>query len=154
MENIERRIEALERKVGWYRGLIVALGLILTVGVCMAAGEAKGVADVLRAKTLEIVNDKGIVVLRADAIEDKPNPHGGVVGGGRLALFDSKGREVLSAGPSLFGGTFQVNQTRSVKQDPNKKIKGRMTIFATDWGAMIALFDKDGRLMWKEPTGK
>lgn len=154
METIEKRLGALERKVGWYRRLLIGLGLLVVCVVCVAANNAGEVAEIVRTKTLEIVNDDGNVVARLQAIPDKPNPHGGVTGGGRLALFDSKGRDLVSAGPSIFGGTFEVNQTQGLKQQENKEAKGRLSIFAADWGAMIVLLDQDGRLMWKEPTGK
>ncbi|NIA20543.1 MAG: hypothetical protein GWP05_00935 [Anaerolineaceae bacterium] len=152
MVSIEERVEALERKVKWYRCLIVGLLLCAVAGLSMGAGEAEKVSDVLRAKRLEIVDAKGTVVFSVDSVAEKPNPHGGVTGGGRLMLFDSKGKKVVSAGSSLFGGTFEINQTRSMKQEQD--VRGQLRVFATDWGAMIALVGKDGRLMWKEPTGK
>ena len=151
MVSIAQRVDALERKVKWYRCLIVGLLLCAVGGLSMGAGEGEKVADVVRAKRLEIVDAKGTVVFSVDSVADKPNPHGGVTGGGRLVLFDSKGQKIISAGSSLFGGTFQINQTRGMKQ---KDVKGRLTLFATDWGAMIVLLDDKGRLMWKEPTGR
>jgi hypothetical protein len=148
MDTIEARVEALERRVNRYRRMLAILAVALVATVCVAANQDEPVREIVRTKVLEVVSDDGAVVLRADAVADKPNPHGGVTGGGRLMVFDTQGRELVSATP----GMFNVSQTRALKE--GEEAKGRLSLFAADWGAMIVLLDQNGRLMWKEPTGK
>ncbi len=136
MVSIEERVEALERNIKWYRGLVVGLLLCAVAGLSMGAGEGEKISDVLRTKRLEVVDAKGTVVFSVGSVAGKPNPHGGITGGGRLMLFDSKGKKIISAGSSFFGGTLEINQTRSMKK---QDVRGQLRMFATEWGAMIAL---------------
>src|SRR5712691_4584168 len=61
------RLAALECRVRWYQRLTLALGLGLVLGVSLAAQTVPSVADVLRARRLEVVDEAGKVGFTAYA---------------------------------------------------------------------------------------
>lgn len=82
------RLQTLERRVRCYQRLTVALGLVLVMGVSLAARDAPSVANVLRAKRFEVVDEAGKVLVAAYA----------TTVGGRLEVVSNLGRQVFSAG--------------------------------------------------------
>ena len=64
MSDFDQRLRALEAaQWRWRLGAIVA-GVLLLAGLVMAAGDKSAPADILRAKAIEVVNDKGTVIFR------------------------------------------------------------------------------------------
>ena len=82
------RLKTLERHVRRYRRLTLALGLVLVMGVGLAARGTASVTDVLQAKRFEVMNEAGKVVVAAYA----------TAVGGRLEVVSDSGRQVFSAG--------------------------------------------------------
>jgi hypothetical protein len=91
------RLTILERRVRCYQRLTLALGLVLVMGVSLAARDAPSVADVLQARRFEVVDEAGKVVVAAYA----------TAVGGRLEVVSTIGRHVFSAG-SLQGAKEPV----------------------------------------------
>ncbi len=94
---IASRLAALEGQVRWYQRLTLALGLGLVLGVSLAAQTVPSVADVLRARRLEVVDEAGKVGFTAYA----------TAVGGRIEVLNSTGRHVFSAG-TVQGGQEPV----------------------------------------------
>jgi hypothetical protein len=86
--SLDGRLQTLERRVRCYQRLMLALGLVLVMGVSLAARDAPSVTDVLRAKRFEVVDEAGKVVVAAYA----------TTVGGRLEVVSNLGRQVFSAG--------------------------------------------------------
>lgn len=86
--SIDIRLHTLERRVRCYQRLTLAIGLVLVMGVSLAARDTASVADVLRAKRFEVVDEAGTVVVAAYA----------TTVGGRLEVVSNLGRQVFSAG--------------------------------------------------------
>lgn len=82
------RLQTLERRVRRYQRLTLALGLVLVLGVSLAARGTPSVTDVLQAKRFEVVDEVGKVVIAAYA----------TAVGGRLEVGSNVGRQVFSAG--------------------------------------------------------
>jgi hypothetical protein len=82
------RLKTLERRVRRYQRLTLALGLVLVMGVSLAARGTASVTDVLQTKRFEVVDEVGKVVVAAYA----------TTVGGRLEVVSNIGRQVFSAG--------------------------------------------------------
>ena len=82
------RLAILERRVRCYQRLTLALGLVLVMGSSLAAPDASSVADLLRARRFEVVDEAGKVVVAAYA----------TAVGGRLEVVNNTGLHVFSAG--------------------------------------------------------
>ena len=82
------RLQTLERRVRRYQRLTLALGLVLVMGVSLAARGTPSVTDVLQTKRFEVVDEVGKVVVAAYA----------TTVGGRLEVVSNTGRQVFSAG--------------------------------------------------------
>src|SRR5882672_9511539 len=82
------RLTTLERRVRRYQRLTLALGLVLVMGLSLAARGTPSVTDVLQAKRFEVVDEVGTVVVAAYA----------TAVGGRLEVVSNIGRQVFSAG--------------------------------------------------------
>src|SRR5262245_9871784 len=85
---IAARLEALEYRVRWYQRLTWALGLGLVLAVSLAAQTVPSVAEVLRARRLEVVDEAGKVGFTAYA----------TAVGGRIEVLNNAGQHVFSAG--------------------------------------------------------
>ena len=94
---IAGRLAALECRVRWYQRLTLALGLGLVLGVSLAAQTVPSVADVLRSRRLEVVDEVGKVGFTAYA----------TAVGGRIEVLNNTGRRVFSAG-TVQGGQEPV----------------------------------------------
>jgi hypothetical protein len=107
---IAERLAPLERHVRRYRRLSLGLGLLMLIGVCMAAQTPPDTSPVLRATRLEIVDDAGRVVFSAEAqkgggmirVLTQAGKAGVVVAatdlGGRLEVLNREGQEMFSVG--------------------------------------------------------
>ena len=94
---IAARLAALEYRVRWYQRLMLTLDLGLVLAVGLAAQTVPSVADVLRARRLEVVDEAGKVGFTAYA----------TMVGGRLEVLNNAGRQVFSAG-TVQGGKEPV----------------------------------------------
>src|SRR5262245_24983364 len=94
---IAARLEALEYRVRWYQRLTWALGLGLVLAVSLAAQTVPSVAEVLRARRLEVVDEAGKVGFIASA----------TASGGRVEVLNNAGQQVFSAG-TVQGGKEPV----------------------------------------------
>ena len=82
------RLTILERRVGCYQRLTLALGLVLVMGISLGVVTMPSVADVLQARRFEVVDETGTVAVAAYA----------TAVGGRLEVVSNIGRQVFSAG--------------------------------------------------------
>jgi hypothetical protein len=106
---LETRIATLETRLNHYRRSVLALGLMILGVVAIGAARQAGalpVADILRAKRIELVGEKG--ERRAYIGED--------VGGGSITLFSAEGRPSLR----LFGGA-SPDLSRHVSNTPSPR---------------------------------
>jgi hypothetical protein len=94
---IGARLTVLERRVRWNQRLTLALGLVLVIGVSLAARTVPSGADVLQARRLEVVDEAGKVGFTAYA----------TAGGGRIEVLNNTGRQIFSAG-TIQGGKEPV----------------------------------------------
>ena len=94
---IGARLAVLQRRVRWYQRLTLALGLVLVIGVSLAARTVPSVADVLQVRRFEVVDEAGKVGVTAYA----------TAVGGRLEVLNNTGRQVFSAG-TVQGGKEPV----------------------------------------------
>jgi hypothetical protein len=88
LSNVSARVTILERRVRWYQRFILILGLVLVMGLSLAARDTPSVADVLQARRFEVVDEAGRVGVAAYA----------TAVGGRLEVLSNTGRQVFSAG--------------------------------------------------------
>ena len=88
LASLGARLQTLERRIRRYQRLTLALGLVLVMGVSLAARGTASVTDVLQTKRFEVVDEVGKVVVAAYA----------TTVGGRLEVVSNSGRQVFSAG--------------------------------------------------------
>ncbi len=103
-ETITRRLDRLEaelrrsqRRAGRYRDLCIALAAAGVVAALLAAAR-QDVADLLRIKRLEVVDNEGRLVLAASAGAN----------GGQLDLWSPAGTNVLRASANEHGGDLAI----------------------------------------------
>ena len=94
------RVKILERQLRLYQRLVMGLGVVLLLGVGIAARPEALSSDVIRATRLEIVDAAGRVVLQAGSREDQS--------GGTLRLWDRTGRLAIGAYATPRGGRLEV----------------------------------------------
>ena len=102
--HIASRLAALEYRVRWYQRLTLTLGLGLVLVVCLAAQTVPSIADVLRVRRLEVVDEAGKAGVTAYT----------TAAGGRIEVLNNTGQHVFSAG-TVQGGPEPVGlweQTR------------------------------------------
>jgi hypothetical protein len=104
MVDIETRLQTLERGLQRWKRLSVALAIGL-IGLAILAAASADVPDVLRCRSLEVVNAKGAVVAR---LEDLPKPLGG--DGGWFTCYSHDGKLKLRMGAEV-GGDSQLTVT-------------------------------------------
>ncbi len=127
--SLERRLAAVEAELARTRRRASRhrnLALLALAGLALGASVQRAVPLVLRAKSLELVDDAGRVVLRAAAGDD----------GGRLALFDRAGQELCALSSERAGAEI-------VLQNP----AGRQVFRA----ASTAL---GGEAVWSDAAGR
>jgi len=97
MNNIEQRLQNIERGLRKWKRISIglALGLLGLIALAAAPGD---VPDVLRCRSLEVVNAKGTVVAR---LEDLPKPLGG--DGGWFTCYANDGKLKLRMGAEVGG---------------------------------------------------
>lgn len=94
------RVVTLERRLRLYQCLGMGLGVVLLLGVSIAARPEAVSPDVIRATRLEIVDAAGRVVLQAGVHEDQS--------GGTLRLWDRAGQLMIGAYATKRGGRLEV----------------------------------------------
>jgi hypothetical protein len=136
LQNFETRLAVLERQVTAhrqsalrYRRVCMALLLALIGGACLAAAQARPVADVIRANRIEVLNDAGKLVFAASA----GAPGGGA--GGQIDLWNAVGRNVLRASVNATGGDL------AVWNNAGANVAG---LFATPTGGELAVWTASG----------
>src|SRR5712691_5382801 len=107
---VSTRLTVLERRVRWYQRLTLALGLVLVIGVSLAARTGPSIADVLQARRLEVVDEAGKVGFTAYA----------TAVGGRLEVLNNTGRQVFSAG-TVQGGREPVGLWEQTLQSSDRQ---------------------------------
>lgn len=150
LERIEERLTLLERSAQRYRRLsfILALALVTIVVV----GAVPGDSDIVRARRIEILNDKGAVVLSADGDASgghlmlRRNVGGGGVTlftneqGGAIGILNSADKVLVREGISSKGGLVALT---------NNAEKLVMLAAANDSsdGAVI-VYNRNGKPIW------
>lgn len=89
MKTVEERLAELEGRVRRWQGMTMALALVLVAGVVMAAAKPD-VAEVMRCRSLEVVDDSGKWVVNLDAW----------VLGGRIDVRNSEGKRTTTISQS------------------------------------------------------
>src|SRR5262249_31355937 len=95
--HIASRLAALEYRVRWYQRLTLTLRLGLVLVVCLAAQTVPSIADVLRVRRLEVVDEAGKAGVTAYT----------TAAGGRIEVLNNTGQHVFSAG-TVQGGPGPV----------------------------------------------
>jgi len=116
---IDSRLAALEGRVRWYQRLTLALGLGLVLAVSLAAQTVPSIADVLRARRLEVVDEAGKVGFTAYA----------TAVGGRIEVLNNTRQRVFSAGTvqggqapvGLWEQTLQTIDRQGREQDQQRR---------------------------------
>jgi hypothetical protein len=119
------RIESLENQVRTLKRLFYGTACLLLAGVAVAATNMQSVPDVIQAKSFEVVNGKGKVVVEIGAIADGGKleiyENGGkqvaLIGagptGGALGIRNKEGKSVAVLVPNLLGGALEIRNTKS-----------------------------------------
>jgi hypothetical protein len=145
LENFERRLTALERQNRKLRG---ALGLMIPLaGAVLAAfflGQASlscsaekkepppaAASDVLRAKRLEILNEKGVAVVVA-SVDSR--------GWGRLVTYNADGQQLVQMAATDQGGTVAVAGSKG-------RLRAAMAVTDKDDGTVFTFDGRDQRLI-------
>jgi hypothetical protein len=94
---------AVEKRLGWYRGLccvlsVIMVSVIMLLGVRVAAQSPAPQPDTIRATRLEIVNETGQVVLRAEARHS----------GGAIELWNTAGKLSFAVRATPVGGYLEI----------------------------------------------
>jgi hypothetical protein len=92
------RLAILERRLRQYRRLSCGLGLLMLVGVSVAAQTLPATSAVLRTTRLEVVDDAGRVVFAAEAQK----------GGGVMRILSQAGKPAVVAAATEAGGRLEV----------------------------------------------
>ena len=136
---IEERLSRLERENRRLRAVAGALIFVLTAGLglgmamlaCNSSHPLVAPSDVLRAKRLEIVNEKGtpVVVLQADSR-----------GYGRFVTSDDAGTQLVQLASTDDGGTVAVTNRRG-------QIRAALGITKQDAGSVFTFGTNNDRLL-------
>jgi len=102
MTDIETRLQTLEHGLRQWKRISIALTLAM-IGFAAVAAAPGDVPDVLRCRSLEVVNAKGAVVAR---LENLPKPLGG--DGGWFTCYSNDGKLKLRMGAEV-GGDAQLS---------------------------------------------
>ena len=131
---LEQRIAALERRLKFYRRLIMVCAAIFVLALIVAAGQDQKTHDMLRTKRLEVVNGSGDRVFIAGS--DSSTGHG------RVVILNAGATPVVVATGSEDGGTLMFF-------DENEKL--RLSTSADQRGGFLQLLDSDGKTSWSAP---
>ena len=93
-----KHLAVLEQRVCWYRYLSLGLGVLILLGVSLAAQTSSPAPTVVRATRFEVVDEAGQVVFTAEAHQ----------GGGALHVWNTKGQPGLRAYATDRGGRVEV----------------------------------------------
>ncbi len=133
MATLEERVAGLERAARRWRYAAVVLGMLLAVGVTVAAKKPEGVPEVLRAKRIEVVRPDGAVAIELRA-EDRQAwlSLRGTRDGERsigffateeevfLTLMKNKEAPLLMARVGYYGALLHLSDGREPSQGPNR----------------------------------
>jgi hypothetical protein len=159
---IEQRLEKLEKQAGQWRrmamrlyGIALAFGAGFILMFALAAVKPDATQDVIRAKRLEIVDDKGKTRISLVALpkygpllqfsDDKGNHRAGLslgADGPALWLEDETGRGRAGLIVDANGPGLRLFDEKS---------RERAGLTADADGADFALRDKDGKVIWQAP---
>ncbi|MGH8103302.1 MAG: hypothetical protein ACREJQ_02135, partial [bacterium] len=155
MEQIVRRVEKMERANRRLTLISVALGAMLVLILAVGATKQAAVPDVLRAKRLEIVDNKGRSRIEMDAAlnygpalrlvdeRDVMRAEFAVSGDGtQLFLYDGGGK--VRASLSAF-----ANGPALMLSDRGKIVRAGLRAFSDR--TVLRLADKNGNIIWQAP---
>ena len=97
MTTTEERMETLEKQVRRQRRWNIALGVVVVVGGLMAAKGIQEVPDVIRAKSFEVVDQSGKILMGLGVNK---------AGGGILSAFNKDSEMIGVFGTSVNSGGF------------------------------------------------
>ena len=103
MSTTEDRIENLENQVRRQRRWNIALGAVVVVGGLMVAIGVRSVPDVIRAKKIEVVSDRGRVLVSLSNAQDE-----GGVDQGAIETRDGAGSVMTEIGSGPWGGVVRI----------------------------------------------
>jgi hypothetical protein len=156
MPTIEPRLAAVERQLRFHRAVIA--GLLVALVALVGYGATKGVPDVIRAKRIEILNEKGKAVVTLGSING--------LGSGIIEAYTMDGqRAVAITGVLLTGNvcTFYVDPDKPLAfhaclsgnritltsrpaSDPGHDFRDLVSIDGGDNGGTLRAYNNDGGL--------
>ena len=156
METIKRRIEVLERSLCRWRLLGLGSGAVMLAALVMAAGQPSPDLADIHARSITVVNDKGIPVCRMmageyggvlellnnialtvqkasanlESVEVKRTGKALTFGGAILQLFNHKGRQAIRAEVGSDDGVVSMYSTSSGRKllELSTSLGGRMLV--------------------------
>lgn len=94
MNSIELRLQALEKANRRYKQILFSVAVVTATLAFMAFNNKKPAPDLIQAKTFEVVNDQGKVLVRMNTLD----------GSGRVTTFNPSGEKQLDLLPNKAGG--------------------------------------------------
>lgn len=157
MQDIEVRLQTLERGLRRWKLVSVALALGL-IGLAVVAAGPGDVQELVRCRRFEVVNDKGTVIAR---IENLPRPRGG--DGGWFTCYGNDGSLKLRMGAqvggdaqlSVMSGTENTDSFVTVNTSPEGG--GQITLNGPNQAPYVRLAappGQPGAISISNPTGK
>jgi hypothetical protein len=145
MVDIEARLQTLERGLQRWKRISIAL-VIGLIGLAILAAAPADVPDVVRCRSLEVVNAKGTIVAR---LEDLPKPLGG--DGGWFTCYSNDGKLKLRMGAEVGGdadltvmsGTDAVDSYVTVNASPEGG--GQITLNGPNQAPYVKLAARPGQ---------
>ncbi|MFT4593591.1 MAG: hypothetical protein ACI9JK_001303 [Phycisphaerales bacterium] len=105
MQN-EERINGLETQVRTLKRIVYGFGCLLVAGIVVGATSLQTVPDVIRAKSIQVVNDKGKIVAGLIATPT----------GGSVSVSNNSGETLASLSCTPSGGLFGINNDDGTMQ--------------------------------------
>ena len=91
MPTVEERVRKLEQSMTRWRRAALGLGGVLVLVSTMAANQEEVIPDVIKARSIEVINEKGEAVVQMNS----GNPWGG-----SLTIYNKAQKQIISANPS------------------------------------------------------